>query len=153
MNRTRMIRGAKHEIPADLVIKNGRIVNVFTKEILEGDVAIVDGSIVGIGAYEGLETIDAVGQYLIPGLINAHVHIESSMMTPSGYAGLIAPRGTTTIIADPHEIVNVAGATGLSFMLEDSADLAVDMFFMIPSSVPATAQETNGAGEFLSKDM
>ncbi|SEA42549.1 Adenine deaminase [Eubacterium aggregans] len=153
MNRTRMIHGAKHEIPADLVIKNGRIVNVFTKEVLEGDVAIVDGSIVGIGTYEGLKTIDAKGQYLIPGLINAHVHIESSMMTPSGYAGLIAPRGTTTIIADPHEIVNVAGETGLSFMLEDSANLAVDMFFMIPSSVPATAQETNGAGEFSAKDM
>ncbi|MGL4284200.1 MAG: amidohydrolase family protein, partial [Eubacterium aggregans] len=153
MNRTRMIHGAKHEILADLVIKNGRIVNVFTKEVLEGDVAIVDGSIVGIGAYEGLKTIDAKGQYLIPGLINAHVHIESSMMTPSGYAGLIAPRGTTTIIADPHEIVNVAGETGLSFMLEDSANLAVDMFFMIPSSVPATAQETNGAGEFSAKDM
>lgn len=147
------IAAAKGHEPADLVIKNGRIINVFTKEIIEENVAIYNGTIVGIGEYEGIETIDAHGQFLLPGFINAHVHIESSMLTPSQYARLIALKGTTAIIADPHEIVNVAGAEGLSFMLAESEDLPVDIFFMLPSSVPATEMETNGAGVWAAKDM
>lgn len=135
---------SKHE-PADLVIKNGTIVDVFNLEITLGDVAIADGVIVGIGSYEGHEVIDAMGQYIVPAFIDGHVHIESSMVRPREFAKAVLPHGITTIITDPHEIANVAGCTGISFMLEDSENLSMDILFMLPSCVPATSFENSGA--------
>ena len=135
---------SRHE-PADLVIKNGTIVDVFNLEIILGDIAIADGVIVGIGSYEGHEVIDATSQYIVPAFIDGHVHIESSMVRPREFAKAVLPHGITTIITDPHEIANVAGGTGISFMLEDSENLPMDILFMLPSCVPATSFENSGA--------
>ncbi|MFC4075687.1 adenine deaminase [Salinithrix halophila] len=130
--------------PADLVIKNGRIIDVFNARIIKGDVAITDGTFAGIGSYEGKENIDAGGRWICPGLIEGHAHIESSMVTPEVFARTVLPHGVTSMIADPHEIGNVAGTTGIRYMLESSEDLPMDIFFMLPSSVPATPWEHNG---------
>lgn len=130
---------------ADLVIKNANIINVFTKEIVQGDIAICKDSIVGIGTYDGIKEIDATGKYICPGLIDSHVHIESTMVTPVEFAKAVLPYGTTTIIADPHEIANVCGINGIHFMLDQSSELPLNMYFMIPSCVPATPFENNGA--------
>lgn len=137
---------------ADLVLKNARIVSVFTEEILEGDVAIVDGSIAGIGSYEGEEEIDLAGRFVAPGLIDGHVHIESSMVTTAQFAKTILPRGTTTIIADPHELANVCGLDGIRYVLEDSESLPLDVFVMLPSCVPSTSFENAGA-KLLAEDL
>lgn len=133
---------------AELVFKNARIVNVFSEEICLGDVAVNHGTIVGIGSYQGSEEIDLSGKYLVPGFIDAHMHIESTMVTPFELARAIVPSGTTTIIADPHELVNVAGTTGLDYLLKATDQLPLNVFVMLPSSVPATPFETNGAGPF-----
>jgi len=133
------------QIPADLVIKNGKIIDVFNLEIIEGDVAISDGMFVGIGEFEGKKVIDAKNRYVCPGFIDGHVHIESSMVPPSEFAKVVLPHGVTTVITDPHEIGNVSGNDGLSFMIEDSENLPLDVFLMLPSSVPATPFENNGA--------
>ncbi|AQY51499.1 adenine deaminase [Listeria weihenstephanensis FSL R9-0317] len=131
---------------ADVIIKNGRIVNVFSGEIMEGDIAIKSGYIVGIGDFdEAAEIIDAKGQYIVPGFIDAHVHVESAMVPPSEFARVLLPNGVTTIVTDPHEIANVAGAKGIEFMLADAAETPLDMYVMLPSSVPATPFEHNGA--------
>ncbi|MBC2106360.1 adenine deaminase [Listeria booriae] len=131
---------------ADVVIKNGRIVNVFSGEIYDGDVAIKSGYIVGIGEFnEAAEMIDANGQFIVPGFIDAHVHVESAMVPPSEFARVLLPNGVTTIVTDPHEIANVAGAKGIEFMLDDAATSPLDMYVMLPSSVPATPFEHNGA--------
>jgi adenine deaminase len=130
---------------AALVIKNAKIVNVFTEEILEGDVAIRDGVIIGVGSYSGKAEIDAKGGYLCPGLIDGHVHIESSMAHPSRFANVILEKGTTSIIADPHEIANVCGSDGIQYMLDQTEWLPLSVFVMVPSCVPATAFETSGA--------
>lgn len=130
---------------ADLVIKNGKIINVFTKEIIQADIAIYKDLIVGIGSYSGKREIDATGKYICPGLIDSHVHIESSMVTPSEFAKAILPHGTTTIIADPHEIANVCGINGIMFILNNTKNLPLNAYVMIPSCVPATAFENNGA--------
>jgi len=140
------ILAARREIPADLVLKEGRVVNVFSGEIQERDVALYDGVVVGLGrAYQGKEQIQAKGKWIIPGLIDAHLHIESSMLLPSRLAAALLPHGTTTIVADPHEIGNVMGIEGIKFMLEESASVPLDIFFMAPSCVPATHLETAGA--------
>ncbi len=140
------IRAARNEIPADLVLKKGRVVNVFTGAINEKDVAIWDGVIVGIGPdYQGKEEKDIEGKWVIPGLIDAHIHIESSMLVPSCLAAALVVHGTTTIVADPHEIANVMGLEGIRFMIRDSQDVPFDIFFMAPSCVPATHLETAGA--------
>lgn len=131
--------------PADLVIKNGKIVNVFTREIIEDHIAIVDGYIAGIGEFEGHETIDASGKYLVPGFIDGHVHIESSMVTPAEFCNVVLPHGVTTIIADPHEIANVSGTAGIDFMLQASEGIPLDVLLMLPSCVPATPFENAGA--------
>lgn len=128
-----------------LVIKNARVVNVFTDEIVEADVAVFDDTIVGVGSFDGDNVYDAKGAYLAPGFIDAHVHIESSMVTPASFARVILPKGTTTIIADPHEIANVAGTTGLEAIYRQSADLPLQVLFMLPSCVPATPFENSGA--------
>ncbi|MGX7174618.1 adenine deaminase [Enterococcus ratti] len=130
---------------ADLVIKHAKIINVFTKEITKGDVAICDGKIVGIGQYEGKETYDAKNQYLVPGFIDGHVHIESSLLCPKEFAKISLLHGVTSVITDPHEIGNVAGSAGLNFMIEDAKNVPMNIFFMLPSCVPVTPFETNGA--------
>lgn len=130
---------------AEKVYKNGRIVNVFTSEIEEASIAVDQGVIVGIGDYEGEEWIDLKGKYVVPGLIDSHVHIESSMTTPKAISEALLKHGVTTIIADPHEIANVKGIEGIEFMLKESADTPVDMYFMLPSCVPSGDFETAGA--------
>ncbi len=140
-----MILAARGDLVPDLVLKNARIVNVFTNEIEPGDVAVKDGYIVGIGDYEGKEEIDIGGKVICPGLIDGHIHIESSMISPSEFAKAVAPHGTAAVIADPHEIANVAGTDGIRFMIEASAGLPVDIFFMLPSCVPATPLDESGA--------
>ena len=148
-----IIRVAKGEIPADLVLKNAIVLNVFTEEFISADVAVADGMIAGVGSYKGDREIDCTGKYVVPGFIDAHVHIESSMVTPLEFAKLIVRTGTTAIVADPHEIVNVCGAAGLDYILDASENSPVDTYVMIPSSVPATDADTNGAGKFLAEDM
>ncbi|WP_147534829.1 adenine deaminase [Bacillus marasmi] len=139
------INVAAKRVEADLVIKNGYVVDVFNQEILQADVAIVNGCIVGIGQYEGKTVIDAKNQYICPAFIDGHVHIESSMVTPSEFAKVVLPHGVTTIIADPHEIANVSGVEGIRFMLDTSDNLPLHVFFMLPSCVPATPFENAGA--------
>lgn len=140
------ILAARREIPADLVIKKGRVVNVFSGAIQEKDVAVYDGIIVGIGSdYKGEEERDLKGKWVIPGLIDGHIHVESSMLSPFNLAAALLPHGTTTIISDPHEIANVMGLSGIHFMLEDSSFIPFDIYFMAPSCVPATTLETSGA--------
>ncbi|HRU42767.1 MAG TPA: amidohydrolase family protein, partial [Candidatus Diapherotrites archaeon] len=130
---------------ADLVIKNAGIVNVFTNEIISGDIAVHDSLIVGVGDYSGKEEIDAAGKYVCPGLIDCHVHIESSMITPAEFARVVLQHGTTTVIADPHEIANVCGIEGIHFMLNEARSVPMNIFCMMPSCVPATPFENNGA--------
>lgn len=139
------IQVATGKQPADLVIQNCKIVNVYTREILEGDIALSDGLIAGIGHYQGLETVDAKGSYAIPGLIEGHIHIESSMVSPEEFSRLLVPHGTTTVIADPHEIVNVCGIKGLNYMLDAAEKTALDIKYMLPSCVPCTPWEHAGA--------
>ncbi|BCB02718.1 adenine deaminase [Bacillus sp. KH172YL63] len=136
---------ANKTIPADVVIKNAKIIDVFNLSIIEGDVAMTDGMFVGIGEYEGREVIDAKGRYMSPSFIDAHVHIESSMVPPSEFAKVVMPHGVTTVITDPHEIGNVAGEKGIQFMLDDSEGIPLDVFIMLPSCVPATPFEHSGA--------
>ncbi|WP_270608605.1 adenine deaminase [Enterococcus thailandicus] len=136
---------ASKQQPADLVIKNAKIVNVFTRKIMSGTLAISDGKIIGIGEYEGKQTYDANHQYLVPGFIDGHVHIESSLLCPQEFAKISVLHGVTTVVTDPHEIGNVAGSTGLKFMLEDAKKAPMNIFFMLPSCVPVTPFETNGA--------
>ncbi|MCX8002038.1 MAG: adenine deaminase [Anoxybacillus mongoliensis] len=140
----RLAVAAKKQL-ADVVVKNGKIINVFTHEIVQADVAIADGKIVGIGEYDGQTVIDAKGKYVCPGLIDGHVHIESSMVTPSEFARVVVPHGVTTVITDPHEIANVSGTKGIEFMLNDSNDIPLDVYVMLPSCVPATTFEHAGA--------
>ena len=123
---------------ADLVFKNARILNVFSEEICLGDLAVNDGTIVGIGSYDGIKEVNLDGKYIVPGFIDAHMHIESTMVTPFELARAIVPTGTTTIIADPHEIVNVAGKTGLNYLLNTTEHIPLNVYVMLPSSVPAT---------------
>lgn len=148
-----IIQTAKGVMLADLVLKNGNVLNVFTEEIYTADVAITGNIIAGVGNYKGEREIDCTGKYIVPGFIDAHVHIESSMVTPLEFAKYVIRAGTTGIIADPHEIVNVNGKKGLDFILDASENIPVNAYIMIPSSVPATDIDTNGAGKFLAKDM
>ncbi len=131
---------------ADVVLRGAKIINVFTEEIMSGDIAVVDGRIAGVGGtYEGEEIIDLEGKYVAPGLIDGHVHIESSMATPEQFSRAIVPRGTTTIIADPHEVANVCGMDGIDYILKASEDIPMDVFVMLPSCVPSTDFENAGA--------
>ncbi|MCA1055645.1 adenine deaminase [Rossellomorea aquimaris] len=148
----KQIAVANHERPADLVIKNGQLVDVFNLEITEGDIAISDGMIVGIGPFEGKQVIDADNRYICPSFIDGHVHIESSMVTPAEFSKVVIPHGVTTVITDPHEIGNVAGTEGIQFMLDNSENIPLDVFCMLPSSVPATPFENSGA-ELLAPDL
>lgn len=131
--------------PADILITNAQIVNVFTGCITKGSLAIADGKILGTGLYEAKETIDAKGRYLMPGLIDAHVHIESSLVSPAQFAHAVMPHGTTTVVADPHEIANVKGLAGIRYMLEATEKLPLTVRIMLPPCVPATSFEHSGA--------
>ncbi|MBV7319911.1 MULTISPECIES: adenine deaminase [Bacillus] len=130
---------------ADIVIKNGKIMDVYNHQWIYEDIAITDGVIVGLGLYEGEETIDAEGQVIVPGFIDGHVHIESSMVTPIEFAKAVLPNGVTTIITDPHEIANVSGQEGIKFMIEQARQTPLNIHFMLPSSVPAASFERSGA--------
>lgn len=141
----KLIDVAAGRIPADLVIKNCRVVDVYNASIIKGDIAICEGLIAGVGQYEGNSEIDANDQYATPGFIDAHIHIESSYVSPEELGRLIVPLGTTTIIADPHEITNVCGLSGIDYMIEASKKTALDIKWMLPSCVPATPFEHAGA--------
>ena len=141
----KLIKVAKGEIKADTVIKNCKIVDVFQGQIIEGDIAISDDQIAGIGKYEGNVEVDAKGKYASPGFIDSHIHIESSYVSPEELGRLLLPHGGTTIIADPHEIVNVCGIKGLDYMMNAAKNTAMDIKFMLPSCVPATPFEHSGA--------
>jgi len=140
-----MISVARGERKADLLLKNGQIVNVLSGEIYPGNVAVYKDRIVGVGDYEAEETVDLNGMYVCPGFIDSHVHIESSMLSPTQFTLATLPRGVTTVIADPHEIANVLGVAGIKYMLDATAKLPQNIFFMLPSCVPATSMETSGA--------
>ena len=138
----RRLAVARGDEPADLVITGGRVLSVFTREWLRADVAVADGWIAGVGTYAGRETIDASGMWVVPGLIDAHVHIESSRLLPDEFARLVLPHGTTTIVADPHEIANVLGTDGVHWLLDSTEGLPLDVFFMASSCVPASGFES-----------
>ncbi len=148
----KLIDVAAGRIPADLVIKNCQVVDVYNASIIKGDIALCEGLIAGIGLYEGNIEIDANGQYAAPGFIDSHIHIESSYVSPEELGRLIVPHGTTTIISDPHEITNVCGLSGLEYMIEASKRTALDIKLMLPSCVPATPFEHSGA-VVAAKDM
>ena len=146
MNKRHLLAVARGEQNADLVLRNAQLVNVFSGTIEATDIAIAAGKIAGIGqGYAGDAEIDLAGRFVAPGLIDAHVHIESSLCIPAQFARAVVPRGVTTVVTDPHEIANVAGIDGIRFIAENSADLPLSVVIMAPSCVPATAMETNGA--------
>ncbi|MEF9960571.1 MAG: adenine deaminase [Niameybacter sp.] len=141
----KLIDVAAGRVPADIVLKNCKVVDVYNGCIVEGDIAICEDLIAGVGTYEGIRVIDARGQYAAPGYIDSHIHIESSYVSPEELGRLIVPHGTTTIIADPHEIANVCGLRGIDYMIEASKGTALDIQMMLPSCVPATPFEHSGA--------
>ena len=141
----KLIDIAMGRISADVVIKNCKVVNVYSGEITDGDIAISDGQIAGIGTYEGNEVIDAEGRFAAPGFIDSHIHIESSYVSPEELGRLLVPHGGTTIMADPHEIANVCGEAGLTYMVEAGKRTALDIKYELPSCVPATPFENAGA--------
>ncbi|NLW54983.1 MAG: adenine deaminase, partial [Clostridiaceae bacterium] len=141
----KLIDVAMKRIPADLVLKNASVIDIFTGEIVEGDIAVSDEWIAGVGSYEGVKEIDAGNLFASPGLIDSHIHIESSYLTPEEFGSLVVPHGTTTLIADPHEIVNVNGFDAMEYMIKAGERTALDIRYMFPSSVPATDFETAGA--------
>ncbi|RQD75100.1 MAG: adenine deaminase [Candidatus Syntrophonatronum acetioxidans] len=151
MEMEAIIKAARGEVLPDLLLANALVVNVFTGEVLEKNVALKNGLIAGVGDYDqGEEVFDLEGKYLIPGLLDAHIHLESTMLNPENFARAALLHGTTAVVADPHEIVNAAGMEGLFYMLEASRDLPLDIYYTIPSCVPATHMET--AGGHLSRE-
>jgi adenine deaminase len=145
MDLTHRIETALGKQPVDLVLKNGNVVNVFAGEIHPASVAIHEGRIVGFGEYDAVETVDLEGRYIAPGFIDGHLHIESSMLSIPEFARQVVPLGTTSVVADPHEIANVLGLDGIRYMLQTSEDAPLRVFLMFPSCVPATPFETSGA--------
>lgn len=132
-------------VEADLVLKNATYLNVFTQEFLKGDIAIVGGRYAGIGEYSAANEVDCTGKTVVPGFIDGHVHLESSIIMPLRYAKEVIPHGTTAIVTDPHEIANVLGKDGIDYMLQSTADMPMEVFFMVPSCAPATPFDENGA--------
>lgn len=143
--RVQRIQVALGKIKAELVLKHATYLNVFTNEWLKGDIAISQGYFVGIGSYEGEKEIDATGLTIVPGFIDGHLHLESSIVTPDQYARAVIPHGTTAIIADPHEIANVLGEKGIDYILKATEELPLDVYLMMPSCVPATSFDESGA--------
>ncbi len=141
-----LLRVARGDSPADLVLRNGRLINVYSGEIYETDIALQGSQIAGIGkSYDGKAEIDLHGSYIAPGLIDAHVHIESSMVGVRQFAEAVVPRGVTSVVADPHEIANVLGLDGIRYMFDQAKYGSLSMFIMVPSCVPATNMATAGA--------
>jgi adenine deaminase len=138
----RRIAVGRGDEPADLVVRGGRVFSVFTREWLETDVAIVDGYVAGLGDYEGNEELDATGRHVVPGFIDAHMHLESSKLLVDEFARLVLPLGTTTVVVDPHEIANVLGTDGVHWLLDVCGRLPLDVYFMASSSVPASSFES-----------
>ena len=136
---------AAGRVKADIVLKNAAFLNTFTGKVEEGDIAIAGDRIAGIGSYDGVMEYDMSGLVVLPGFIDGHVHIESSMLTPEPFAELVVPRGTTTVIADPHEITNVCGMAGFEYMVKAADNTPLEVHFQLPSCVPATPFENSGA--------
>lgn len=151
-NLNRFIKVAKGEEKAELVLKNAQVFHVFTGEFIKNDVAIENGHIAGIGQYSGKEELDLQGKYLTPGFVDSHIHIESSMLSPLEFARVVVPLGTTTVVADPHEIANVTGLEGIRYLLTETEKLPINAYFMLPSCVPATNMENSGA-TLLAEDL
>ena len=145
LKKRRIINAAAGREPADLVLKNAAYVNVFSNEICHADIAVAEGLIVGIGQYSGAVEYDCSGRIVLPGFLDAHIHLESSLVSPKEFVKAVLPHGTTTVITDPHEIANVMGTDGIEYMLQATEDLPVDVRFMLPSCVPATPLDESGA--------
>lgn len=143
--KQRIIAVAAGREKADLVLKNAKYLNVFSNEFLCGDIAVANGLIAGVGKYDGKTEIDVSGKFVLPGFIDAHIHLESSMVTPAEFAKAVVAHGTTTVITDPHEITNVMGIDGVEYMIQASQNLPIDVHFMMPSCVPATEIDESGA--------
>lgn len=143
--KQRIIAVAAGREKADLVLKNAKYLNVFSNEFLCGDIAVANGLIAGVGKYDGKTEIDVSGKLVLPGFIDAHIHLESSMVTPAEFAKAVVAHGTTTVITDPHEIANVMGIDGVEYMIQASQNLPIDVHFMMPSCVPATEIDESGA--------
>ncbi len=143
--KLRIIDVAAGREKADLVLKNATYVNVFSNELCHGDIAVAEGLIVGMGTYSGVTEVDVTGQIVLPGFLDAHIHLESSLVSPTEFAKAVLPHGTTTVITDPHEITNVMGTDGIDYMLQATEGLPVDVRFMLPSCVPATPLDESGA--------
>lgn len=143
--KQRLIAVAAGREKADLVLKNAKYLNVFSNEFLSGDIAVANGLIAGVGKYDGKTEIDVSGKLVLPGFIDAHIHLESSMVTPAEFAKAVVAHGTTTVITDPHEITNVMGIDGVEYMIQASQNLPIDIHFMMPSCVPATEIDESGA--------
>lgn len=143
--KQRLIAVAAGREKADLVLKNAKYLNVFSNEFLCGDIAVANGLIAGVGKYDGKTEIDVSGKLVLPGFIDAHIHLESSMVTPAEFAKAVVAHGTTTVITDPHEITNVMGIDGVEYMIQASQNLPIDVHFMMPSCVPATEIDESGA--------
>jgi adenine deaminase len=139
------LEAARGDRPVDLLFRGGKVINVFTGELSSTSVAVFDGEVVGFGERQANEVVELDGGILAPGFIDGHFHLESTLLTPAEFARAVLPHGTTTVVADPHEIANVAGVTGVEFMLEASEDIGLEVFYMAPSCVPATHLETAGA--------
>jgi len=153
VNWPRLIKAALKKEPVDLILKGGKVLNLFTHELVQGDVAILEDTIVGIGkGYVAKQTLDVQDKIISPGFIDAHIHLESTLLTPYELAKAVLPCGTTSLICDPHEIANVLGIAGIKFILESSQNLPLDVLVMLPSCVPATHLETSGA-ELEAKDL
>ena len=145
LKKRRIINAAAGREPADLVLKNATYVNVFSNELCHADIAVAEGLIVGMGQYSGTVEEDCTGKIVLPGFLDAHIHLESSLVSPKEFVKAVLPHGTTTVITDPHEIANVMGTDGIEYMLQATEDLPVDVRFMLPSCVPATPLDESGA--------
>ena len=145
LKKRRIINAAAGREPADLVLKNATYVNVFSNELCTADIAVAEGLIVGMGSYTGTEEVDCSGRIVLPGFLDAHIHLESSLVSPKEFVKAVLPHGTTTVITDPHEIANVMGTDGIEYMLQATESLPVDVRFMLPSCVPATPLDESGA--------
>lgn len=145
LKKQRIIRVAAGREPADLVLKNATYLNVFSNELVAGDIAVAEGLIVGMGDYHGRKEYDVSGKVVLPGFIDAHIHLESSLTSPREFAKAVLPHGTTTVITDPHEITNVMGTDGIDYLLQATEGLPIDVRFMLPSCVPATPMDESGA--------
>ena len=145
MKKRRIIEAAAGREPADLVLKNAVYVNVFANQLCTADIAVAEGLIVGMGDYSGAEEVDCAGKIVLPGFLDAHIHLESALVSPREFVKAVLPHGTTTVVTDPHEIANVMGTDGIEYMLQATEDLPVDVRFMLPSCVPATPLDESGA--------